>query len=44
MGISQAALFGGLRLHKLWKDSDFDFALKGRGFSRAAIAVKWRER
>jgi hypothetical protein len=35
---------GGPRLHRLWKDSDFDFALKGRGFSRAVIAVKWRER
>ena len=34
----------GPRLHRLWKDSDFDFALKGRGFSRAVIAVKWRER
>jgi hypothetical protein len=44
MGISQAALCGGPRLYRLWKNSDFDFALKGRGFSRAVIAVKWRER
>ena len=44
MGISQAALCGGPRLHRLRKTSDFDSALKGRGFSRAVIAVKWRER